>query len=60
MIGVIKFLGVVILVVFCLGVISTILGIKAKREVYEILEKICPFAMGIIGLIVGVIGLLAK
>lgn len=59
MITAIKFLGVVILVVSCLCVISTLLEIKAKRKAYAIIEKTSPpFMIGIIGLIVGIIGLL--
>lgn len=60
MITVIKFLGAIILALACLCAISTLLEIKAKRKVYEVIEKLCLFMIGIIGLLVGVIGLLAK
>lgn len=60
MMVIIKFLGVVILATACLCAICTVLEIKAKRKVYEIIEKICLFMIAIAGLLVGAIGLLAK
>ncbi len=60
MITAIKFLGAIILALACLCAISTLLEIKVKRKVYEVIEKLCLFMIGIIGLLVGVIGLLVK
>lgn len=56
----INFLGWVVLVISVLFTTSVILEIKAKREVYEILTKICLCLLAIVGIIVGILGLLAK
>jgi len=37
-----------------------ILEIRVKREIYRIIEKICLFMLGIVGLIVGILGLISK
>jgi uncharacterized membrane protein len=54
------FLGWILLIVSLLFVICVILEIKAKREVYEIITKICLMLLAIIGVIIGILGLLAK
>jgi uncharacterized membrane protein YhaH (DUF805 family) len=56
----IVFLGWILLIVSILFVISVILKIKAKGEVYETLSKICLMMLSIIGVIIGILGLLAK
>lgn len=56
----IKLLGWILLAVAVLCTLSVYLEIRAKRDVYRILEKICLFSLAILGTLIGIVGLLAK
>lgn len=60
MLTVVKFLGWILLGVAVLGTVCVYLEIKAKRDLYRILEKVCFFTLAALGVVVGIIGLLAK
>ena len=60
MLMLVKFLGWILLGVAMLCTLCVYLEIKAKKDIYKILEKISLFSLAILGLLVGIVGLLAK
>lgn len=60
MVTVVKFLGWILLGMAILCTICVYLEIKVKRDLYQILEKICLFALAGLGTLIGIIGLLAE
>ena len=60
MIGLVKILGWILLAVALLCTLSVWLEIRAEREVYRILEKVSLFSLAILGVLIGIVGLLAK
>ena len=43
-----------------LGTLCVYLEIKTKRDLYKISEKISLFSLAILGVLIGIVGLLAK
>jgi len=60
MLMLIKLLGWILLAVAILCTLSVYMEIRAKRGVYRILEKVSLFSLAILGVLIGIVGLLAK
>lgn len=56
----VKLLAWILLMMAVLSTISVYLEIRVKRDPYRILEKVSLFSLAILGVLIGIIGLLAK
>lgn len=60
MIALVKLLAWILLGVAGLCTVCVYMEIRAKKDVYRILEKICLFSLAGLAVLIGIVGLLAR